>query len=116
MKTATPKSPRSNNKHNHAAQRCAADRIANRQEPAVLKSTWELHIGIIQLIIIGPDDEQWFPASCVNYGGPAGTPEERMIAERAVAHLNANHPGDKAVTKSTITAILKESALGVTTL
>ncbi len=112
MKTAN----RTTDKHRHSDQRCAADRIANRQEPAAKEPTWELYVGNIQLVIIGPGDNQWYPVSKAAYAGPTGTPEERLIATRAVAHLNANHADGEDVTKATITAIIKQSALGVTTL
>jgi len=111
MPTATRKQ-----KIQHKAQTCLADRQETRKDVSAILPTWELYSGIIQLVIIGPGDNQWYPVSHVNYGGPVGTPEERMIATLAVAYLNEHHPSANNVTKSTITAILKESALGVTTL
>ena len=100
----------------HKAHTCLADRQETRKDTSAIPPTWELYIGIIQLVIIGPGDKQWYPVGKANYSGPVGTPEERMIADVAVSYLNAKHNGDEAVTKANITAILKECAQGVTTL
>ncbi len=106
--------PRLQDKYKHRNARCTADRL--RPEQTAAGKTWEVYIGIIQVVIIGPGENQWYPVSRGNYGGPVGTPEERLIADRTVAILNANHPSGDGVTKATITMILKDISLGVTKL
>lgn len=57
---------------------------------------WELFIGMLTLVIIGPGANAWFKASRPQYGlrSKPGDEIERAIAKQAVAILNRYHRHD----------------------
>lgn len=97
-------------KHDHHKYRCAADCKPRTLETEATDLPWELHIGFSRLSILGPGDNQWFHVSPPYYTGQVGTDSERLIAARAVAILNAEHPNNRTADAEIIAACLRRSA------
>lgn len=55
---------------------------------------WHLHVGTVQLFIVGPGPEAWLACSEASYLGQVGTDEERNLARRALRFLSLRHAKD----------------------
>lgn len=76
---------------------------------AAVLHIWELHVGTVQLFIVGPGPAAWLACSESVYSGQIGTDEERAIARRAVILLNREHLQDKDAGPAEIKAALERA-------
>lgn len=76
----------------------------DRLAPAVPE--WEIHTGSIYLYLVGPGPDAM--RRCSRRSVTPGTPEERALAERALAILNERHRENRDAGVEEITAALVE--------
>jgi hypothetical protein len=71
---------------------------------------WHLHVGHVQLFIVGPGPDAWLACSEPCYSGRIGTQQERNIARRAIEILARNHNQNKDAGPDEIRAALRQAA------
>lgn len=77
------------------APTCLADSTLHQTAVTTSLHIWELHVGTVQLFIVGPGPNAWLACSESCYSGQIGTDEERRIARYAVILLNNERLQDK---------------------
>lgn len=88
---------------------CLADQPGHQAAVATALHIWELHVGTVQLFIVGPGPDAWLACSKSYYSGQVGTDEERNIARRAVILLNREQMQTKDAGPAEITAALERA-------
>lgn len=85
---------------------CLADHPVHQTAVKSVLYIWELHVGTVQLFIVGPGPDAWLKCSEASYDGTIGSCRERAIARRAVRILNPTRREDKDAGPTEIRAAL----------
>lgn len=93
---------------------CLADHPNHIRRIATLQP-WEVHIGYVQLFIVGPGEHAWLAASKSLYHGQVGTDAERAIAHRAIQILRRHQGENQEVGPEQIAAALELATRQLTT-
>lgn len=86
-----------------------------RYPDAAVHHVWHLHIGFVQLFIVGPGFDAWHACSKSYYTGQVGTDDERAIAHRAVHILARRHRDDKEAGSAEIHRALADAKAEILT-
>lgn len=90
--------------------RTGADHTKTGTGTAEAIRPWHLHIGLVQLFIVGPGPDAWLACSESCYSGQVGTDRERAIARRAIQILATRHRDDNTLGPAEIRTVLAEAA------
>jgi len=88
---------------------CLADHPNHQAAVAASSHIWEMHVGWVQLFIVGPGQDSWLVCSEAYYTGQIGTDQEREIARRAVILLNREQLQNKDAGPTEIRAALERA-------
>ena len=80
-------------------------KIQNKVE---IKPPWEIHVGSVRLYLVGPGPNAMHRCSEPVYRGKIGTPEEWVIARKALQILIREHGEDLEADGETIASVLDQ--------